>query len=230
MAGNHRFCVGCQCKHASPTGKKCQRPILELVADAVPVIEGAVGGDLPDQPEILDFNDIPGAALGNISHDINNDHFDTLLSVVSDFASRVDATQRRLDALHLTAPLAQPSDTGAVTPAPSSGAVPKRPACASGHSCAASADVHGSLPHLQDLRADARAVAQANNMVDCLETTIQGNSVRALRRGWSRLGGTTLPGWPYHGHRTSLLVMVKNLASVMMTSRCLSGLKDASPL
>jgi hypothetical protein len=100
---------------------------------------GAVGGDLPEQPELLDLNDVLGAAFGNISHDINSDHFDTLLSVVSDLASRVDATQLRLDALHLTAPLAQTTDTGAVIPPPSSGAIPKRPACASGHSCAASA-------------------------------------------------------------------------------------------
>jgi hypothetical protein len=159
MTENHRFCVHCQCKHASPTGKKCRHLILELVADPVP--EGAVGGDLPEQPEMLDLSDFPGAAVGNISHDISNERFDTLLSVVSDLASRLDATQQRLDALHLAAPLAQSTDMGAMTPSPSSGAVPKRPACASGHGCAASADVHGNLPHLQDLRADARAVAQA---------------------------------------------------------------------
>jgi hypothetical protein len=53
MAGNHRFCARCQYKHASPTGKKCRRPILEPVADPAP--EGAVGGDLPEQPEMLDF-------------------------------------------------------------------------------------------------------------------------------------------------------------------------------
>jgi hypothetical protein len=78
--------VRCQCKHASPTGKKCRRPILEPVAGPVP--EGAVGGDLPEQPELLDLNDVPGAAFGNISHDINSDRFDTLLSVVSDLASQ----------------------------------------------------------------------------------------------------------------------------------------------
>jgi hypothetical protein len=64
--------VRCQCKHASPTGKKCRRPILELVADPVP--EGDTGGDLPEQPELLDLNDVLGAAFGTISHDINNDH------------------------------------------------------------------------------------------------------------------------------------------------------------
>jgi hypothetical protein len=89
---------------------------------------------------------------------------------------------------------------GAVAPSPSSGAVPKRPACASGHGCAATAGVHSNLPHLQDLRADARAVAQANSMVDSLETVIQGNGVQALQRGWSRPGGNNAPRvaipWP----------------------------------
>jgi hypothetical protein len=148
------------------------------------------GGGLPEQ--LLDLTDDPGA-FGNINQDISNDCFDTLLSVVSDLVSGVDATQQRLDALHLTAPLAQTTDTVVVSPPPNSGAISKRPACASGHSCAASVDVPGSLPHLQDLRADARAVAQANSMVDSMDTTIPGNSVRALRRGWARPGGDNAP-------------------------------------
>jgi hypothetical protein len=197
MAGNHRFCARCQYKHASPTGKKCRRPILEPVADPAP--EGAVGGDLPEQPEMLEF---PEVAVGN--NNINDDRFDTLLSVVSDLASRVDATQRRLDALHLTASSPpQSASAGAVAPSPSSGAVPKCPACASGYGCAASAGVHGNMPHLQNLRADTRAMAQANSMVDSMETAIPGNDARALRQGWSRPGGDNAPGWPYHGHRTS---------------------------
>jgi hypothetical protein len=151
---------------------------------------------------MLDLAEFPEVAVGN-NNDISNERFDTLLSVVSDLVSRVDATQRRLDALHLTvSPPAQSADTGAVAPSPSSRAVPKRSACASGYGCAASAGMHGDLPHLQDLRADARAVAQANSMVDSMETTIQGNGVRALRRGWSRPGSDNAPGWPYHGHRT----------------------------
>jgi hypothetical protein len=89
MAGNHRFCTRCQCKHASPTGKKCRRPFLEPVAEPVP--EGAVGGDLPEQ--LFDLTEVPGA-FGNINQDISNDRFDTLLSVVSDLASRVDATPK----------------------------------------------------------------------------------------------------------------------------------------
>jgi hypothetical protein len=79
MAGNHRFCTRCQYKHASPTGKKCRRPILEPVAEPVP--EGAVGGDLPQQLESLDLSDNPGAAVGNFNHDIDSDSFDTLLLV-----------------------------------------------------------------------------------------------------------------------------------------------------
>jgi hypothetical protein len=73
--------------------------------------------------------------------------------------------------------------------------------------------MHGDLPHLQDLRADARAVAQANSMVDFMETAIQGNGVRALRRGWSRPGGdnarrVAIP-WPQdfiigHGKKSCL--------------------------
>jgi hypothetical protein len=115
MAGNHRFCARCQYKHASPTGKKCRCPILEPVADPAP--ERAVGGDLPEQPEMLDLAELPEVAVGN-NNDISND---TLLSVVSDLASRVDATQRRIDALHLTAsPLTQSADTGVVAPLPSS--------------------------------------------------------------------------------------------------------------
>jgi hypothetical protein len=94
--------------------------------------------------------DFPEVAVGN-NNDISNDRFDTLLSVVSDLASRVDATQHHLDALHLTAsPPAQSADTGAVASLPSSGAVPKHSACASGYGCAASAGIHGDLPRLQD--------------------------------------------------------------------------------
>jgi hypothetical protein len=69
------------------------------VADAVP--EGAVEGELPEPLEMMELIEFPEAAVG--SNDISNDRFDNLLSVVSDFASRVDATQRRLDALHLMA-------------------------------------------------------------------------------------------------------------------------------
>jgi hypothetical protein len=116
---------------------------------------------------MLDLAEFPEVAVGN--NNISDDRFDTLLSVVSDLASRVEATQRRLDALHLTASSPpQSAITGAVAPSPSSGAVPKRPTCASGYGCAASAGIQGDLPHLQDLRADARAVAQANSMVDSM--------------------------------------------------------------
>jgi hypothetical protein len=225
MAGNHRFCTRCQCKHASPTGKKCRRPILQPVAEPVP--EGAVGGDLPVQLESLDLSDVPGDAVGNFSHDINSDRFDTLLSVVSDLASRVEATQRRLDTLQL-APLAQVTDTVTVMPPPSSGAIPKRSTCAPDHGCAASADMH-SLPHLQDLRADAGAVAQANSMVDSMDMTIQGNSVRALRRGWSRPGGDNAPRvaipWPQDfiiGHGKKARLCYDDLTVFEWTQGCLA--------
>jgi hypothetical protein len=46
--------------------------------------------------------DFPEVAVGN-NNNISDDRFDTLLSVVSDLASIVDATQRRLDALNFTA-------------------------------------------------------------------------------------------------------------------------------
>jgi hypothetical protein len=101
------------------------------------------------------------------------DRFDALVSVISDLASRVDATQRRLDAMHLVLI----SRTQSADVVPSSGAIPKRPAGGNGQGC---------VLHLQDLHTDARAVHQANRMVDALESSIQGNnSVRALRRRWS---------------------------------------------
>jgi hypothetical protein len=109
---------------------------MEPGAELAP--EGAVGGDLPQQLDSLDLGDVPGDAVGNLTHDIDSDPFDTLLSVVSDLASQVDATQRRLDTL-LSILLAQATDTGAVMPPPSSGAISKHPECAPGHSCAASA-------------------------------------------------------------------------------------------
>jgi hypothetical protein len=228
MAGNHRFCTRCQSKHASPTGKKCRRPILEPVAE--PVLEGAVGGDLPQQLESLDLGDNPGAAVGNLNNDF--DRFDTLLSVVSDLASRVDATQRRLDNLQLSVPLPQATDTGALMPSPSSGAISKRPACTSGYSCAASADSQGSVPSLQDLRADPRAVAQATSMVDSMDTAIQGinnSNIRALRRGWSRPGGDNAPRvavpWPQDfiiGHGKKARLCYDDLTVFEWTQGCLA--------
>jgi hypothetical protein len=114
-------------------------------------------------------------------------------------------------------------------PPPSSGAISKRPACASGHSCAASADIPGSLPNLQDLRADARAVAQANIMVDSMDTTIQGNNVRALRRGWSRPGGDNAPRvaipWPQDfiiGHGKKGRLCYDDLTVFEWTQGCLA--------
>jgi hypothetical protein len=112
-----------------------------------------------------------------------------LVSVISDLASRVYATQRHLDTMHLV-PISSISATQSVNVVPGSVTIPKRPAGGYGQGC---------VPHLQDLRADA--VDQANRMVDALESSIQGNnSVRALRRGWSRLGGDNVPRvaipWP----------------------------------
>jgi hypothetical protein len=75
---------------------------------------------------------------------------------------------------------------------PNSGSIPKDPAVVTGQGC---------VPHLQDLHAEARANDQANWMVDALESSIRGNnSVRALCRRWSRVGGDNGPrvavSWP----------------------------------
>jgi hypothetical protein len=55
------------------------------------VSDEAVGGVL------LDHTDVAEGAVA----DISSDRCDTLVSVISDLASRVDATQRRLDNMHL---------------------------------------------------------------------------------------------------------------------------------
>jgi hypothetical protein len=89
--------------------------------------------------------------------------------------------------------------------------------------------MHGDLPHLQDLRADARAVAQANSMVDSMETAIQGNIVRALRRGWSRPGGDNAPRvaipWPQDfiiGHGKKSRLCYDDLTVFEWTQGCLA--------
>jgi hypothetical protein len=81
----------------------------------------------------------------------------------------------------------------------------------------------------QDLRADARAVAQANSMVDSIETAIQGNGVRALRRGWSRPGGdnasqVAIP-WPQDfiiGHGKKSCLCYDDLMVFGWTQGCLA--------
>jgi hypothetical protein len=77
------------------------------------VSDKAMGGVLPDHTDVAE-----GAVA-----DISSDRFDTLVSVISDLASRVDATQRRLDNMHLV-PI---SPTQSADAMPSAGAIPKRP-------------------------------------------------------------------------------------------------------
>jgi hypothetical protein len=194
MAGNHRFCTKCQVKHASPTGKKCRRPVMDPEPDLEVMPEAAEGG--------VQLNHTDAAEIAVT--DISPDRFDALVSVISDLASRVDATQRRLDALQIVPQSAlhtQSSDAMS-----SSGAIPKRPTSMGGQGC--------SVPHLQELRSDVRAVEQANRMVDAMESSVPGNhSVRPLRRGWARPGGDNAPRvavpWPQdyvigHGRKSRL--------------------------
>jgi hypothetical protein len=81
----------------------------------------------------------------------------------------------------------------------------------------------------QDLRADARAVVQANSMVDSMEMAMQGNGVRALRRGWFRPGGDNVPRvaipWPQDfiiGHGKKSRLCYDDLTVFEWTQGCLT--------
>jgi hypothetical protein len=81
------------------------------------------------EPEVV-ADEAEGVVLPDHTYDVAEvamaDRFDALVSVISDLASRVDATQRRLDAMHLV-PISTISPTQSADVVPGSGAIPKRP-------------------------------------------------------------------------------------------------------
>jgi hypothetical protein len=140
-----------------------------------------------------------------------DEKIDALVNVVSDLVSRVDATQRQPDSLQLAAATDVSTDQASadLSRYRSQGAIPKWPAEGAPTSCssdqlAAMFVVDNQIPSLVEMRANSNAVRQATQLVDSMDSgpagTTSSNSLKTLRRGWSRQGGDFAPRvvipWP----------------------------------
>jgi hypothetical protein len=189
-SAKEKFCARCGIRHATTTGKrKCKRPLDSVNMDAL--------DDVTDVP--LDL-EMPSAVQPARSDRSTDDRIDALLNVVSDLVSRVDSTQRQLDSLQLAsaATVSTVLASADMDHYRSQGAIPKRPAgcvpaaCSGDHQAATS-----QVPSLSQMRSNTDAVRQATHIVDSMDAGPSGttsvNTIKTLRRGWSRQGGDFAP-------------------------------------
>jgi hypothetical protein len=164
--------------------------------------------DVTDVP--LDL-EMPSAVQSARSDRSTDEKIDALVNVVSDLVSRVDSTQRQLDSLQLASAATVSTDQASadLDHYRSQGAIPKRPAECASASCsadhqAATFVVDNQVPSLSQMRCNPNAVRQATHIVDSMDAGPSGttsiNSIKTLRRGWSRQGGDFAPRvvvpWP----------------------------------
>jgi hypothetical protein len=212
--------------------RKCKRPLDLFAEETTDVdLETTATEAMVDAPEVVLEADPPGAGSGTQS----NDQFAALVSVVSQLAGQVHATQKQIGELrtlvtatHPAAPRAPVPDSDASMSVPGNtvagsmaaqGAIPKR------GDITTSCRLEAACPSLAQLRHDADLAAQATAMMNTLELDTSGNNShthsnlhstmsRSMRRGWARPGGDSAPRvpvpWPQdyvmgHGRKNRLL-------------------------
>jgi hypothetical protein len=170
-------CSKCKERHLPPTGKNCQRSVLDISATAS---EDAVAAP---------------PSLSGASNDLEAGSMQSVNTVLLQLVNQMQANEQLLSELVKSRSYA------------SEGGHPQVAASAiqesSGPQFQAGANMFtsGSVPDLSQLKSDVTISAQASKLVDALDVDVRGMSgARMRKRGRARLGGDFAPlrevPWP----------------------------------